>query len=666
MKKKLCMLLALVMTFVLCLALAACNNDKTQNKLESGNIVAEGNFAEGVTLSTNKLEATDDNYAMAISKIADKDYDKEKVAVFDISLVKDNAKIQPNGKVKITMPAPFTTENGYVTYHIKGETVEELETFLADGKISFETTSFSYFVVAGTTGGSVIGPGGLTPNDPTKNFFAYADKFEQGALTANGTEVPRGGYSVTLKEGNAVELIASTNDGYKMLGWYKNEKASGSDEKYDEMSNPATFTYTGTEKMFVYARFGVVEYTITVNLNGGDFKTGESIPATYNIESKTIVLPTPEKGTEEFSGWTDADGNPVTEIAKGSTGDISLTAQWKSLTTKVSTIKNRSHSLYYNYTTYKDEEKVEVLEGKDMVIGIEDIPFGAGRVRGFPLFQKADAYYQDMIYAMGNLGNSNYEAVIELVVAESDRNVTVGRIHTVYMGPLVKINGLLGKWSIMHIEYEGEMEETDCKFSSAWFDLLPNVEGYTDAKGKWIYQGGPLEVYTDARRVPRVGAVASDRMTLDAYNGYERGGRYDKFEFAFERDCPKKDGEYKFDKYMTPYYIAKSKTEDRRYDMIVSGDVEVYIANKETCRMEELVISKKNEKHLVTITSPMDTNESWDTQLLIIVKPGGKVIVYNGISPEDSASYAAADTALTNAVTFACPSQSKKERFMCE
>ena len=328
MKKRLPILLALVMAFALCLALAACNGDKTQNKLESGNIVAEGDFAKGVTLSTNKLEATDDNYAMATSKIADKDYDKEKVAVYDISLVKDNAKVQPNGKVKITMPAPFTTENGYVTYHIKGETVEELETFLADGKISFETTSFSYFVVAGTTGGSVIGPGGLTPNDPAKNFFAYADKFEQGTLTANGTEVPRGGYSATLKEGDKVELIASANGGYQMLGWYKNEKASGSDEKYDEMSNPATFTYSGTEKMYVYARFDVITYEITVNLNGGEFKSGESIPETYNVET-AITLPIPEKGATEFLGWVDIDGKTITEIAKGSTGNVTLTAQWK-------------------------------------------------------------------------------------------------------------------------------------------------------------------------------------------------------------------------------------------------------------------------------------------------------------------------------------------------
>ena len=327
MKKKLPILLVLVTVFVLSVVLAACDGN-TQGKLTSGSVTAEGNFAEGVTLAANKVDKSDDNYTAVVNKIADKDYDKDKVAVYDISLVYGNAKAQPDGKVRITMPAPFETANGYVTYHIKGEAVEELATTLSDGKITFTTDGFSYFVVVATTGGSVIGPGGLTPNDPTKNFFAYVDTFEQATMTANGTDVPKGGYSATLKEGDTVELVARAKQGYQIVGWYKNEKASGSDEKYDVMSNPATFTYHGTDKMFVYARFDVITYQITFILNGGAFDEVD-VPETYNVESDTITLPTPKKGTAEFLGWTDSDGNPVTEIAKGSTGDITLTANWK-------------------------------------------------------------------------------------------------------------------------------------------------------------------------------------------------------------------------------------------------------------------------------------------------------------------------------------------------
>ena len=54
--------------------------------------------------------------------------------------------MQPSGKVKITMPKPFEADE-YVTYHVKGDVVEELETAVVGDKISFETTSFSYFVI---------------------------------------------------------------------------------------------------------------------------------------------------------------------------------------------------------------------------------------------------------------------------------------------------------------------------------------------------------------------------------------------------------------------------------------------------------------------------------------------------------------------------------------
>ena len=330
MKKKLPVLLVLVTVLTMCLLIVACNGNKTQNKLESSFVIAEGTFEEGVSLSASKLDDADENYVATLEKIADKDYEKDKVAVYDISLLKDNVKISPDGKVKITMPAPFETENGYVTYHVKGETIEELETTLSNGKISFETTSFSYFVVARTAGGSVVGPGGnINPNDSTKNFFAYVDTYDQATMTANGTNVPKGGYSATLKEDDEVELIAKAKDGYQIIGWYKNAKQSGNDERYDEINNPATFTYRGTEKMYVYARFDVITYQITFILNGGEFKTGEIIPETYNVETEAITLPIPEKGATEFLGWIDADKNPVTEIAKGSIGNVTLTATWE-------------------------------------------------------------------------------------------------------------------------------------------------------------------------------------------------------------------------------------------------------------------------------------------------------------------------------------------------
>ena len=144
--KKLLVSLAVALISVLALTLTACGA-KTLDKLQLDSILAEGKFEQGVTLAASLLEKNDEKFAEALEKLAEKALDDEKLAVYDISLVKDNAKVQPDGSVKITMPAPFESETGYVTYHISGETVEELVTAFADGKISFETGSFSYFAV---------------------------------------------------------------------------------------------------------------------------------------------------------------------------------------------------------------------------------------------------------------------------------------------------------------------------------------------------------------------------------------------------------------------------------------------------------------------------------------------------------------------------------------
>ena len=150
MKKKSLIFLMLAFVLSLCLSLVACNdNGNTVNKLstESG-ITADGVFEKDAALNTVH-HSTDSEQGKAAIAAIDKPYDSAKIAVFDISVSKNGEKIQPNGKVKVTMPKPFDA-NGYVTYHIKDDnTVEELKTTVDGNKIYFETTSFSYFVVAG-------------------------------------------------------------------------------------------------------------------------------------------------------------------------------------------------------------------------------------------------------------------------------------------------------------------------------------------------------------------------------------------------------------------------------------------------------------------------------------------------------------------------------------
>lgn len=151
--KKISKLIAFVLVLVLGVILVACGNKgggdntaTTVNELtaESG-VSASGTFEGGSKLKAEAHAAESEKGRAAVSAI-DKPYDSAKVAVFDITLTKGGEKVQPSGKVKITMPKPFEADE-YVTYHVKGDVVEELETAVVGDKISFETTSFSYFVI---------------------------------------------------------------------------------------------------------------------------------------------------------------------------------------------------------------------------------------------------------------------------------------------------------------------------------------------------------------------------------------------------------------------------------------------------------------------------------------------------------------------------------------
>lgn len=152
--KNISKLIVFVLVLVLGVILVACGNKggggdntaTTVNELtaESG-VSASGTFEGGSKLKAEAHAADSEKGRAAISAI-DKPYDSARVAVFDITLTKGGEKVQPSGKVKITMPKPFEADE-YVTYHVKGDVVEELETAVVGDKISFETTSFSYFVI---------------------------------------------------------------------------------------------------------------------------------------------------------------------------------------------------------------------------------------------------------------------------------------------------------------------------------------------------------------------------------------------------------------------------------------------------------------------------------------------------------------------------------------
>lgn len=116
---------------------------------------------------------------------------------------------------------------------------------------------------------------------------------------------------------NAVTFADPTKAGYTFKGWV------------DANGDPITGIAAGTiGDVEVTATWEIVKYTITYNPEGGT--TDPSIVVEYTVND-TVPLSTPTKPGYTFDGWVDAEGNKLTEIPVGTTGDITLTATWTAI-----------------------------------------------------------------------------------------------------------------------------------------------------------------------------------------------------------------------------------------------------------------------------------------------------------------------------------------------
>ena len=135
------------------------------------------------------------------------------------------------------------------------------------------------------------------------------------------------GGSLAQGEYNRTSFTVETNftlkepqkTGYTFDGWY------------DEQGNKITVLDANLagQNLVLSARYNIITYSITYNLNGGT--NAAENPDTYTVEDR-IELVDATKTDRDLVGWYAAEdftGNPITTIEKGTTGDIVLYAKWK-------------------------------------------------------------------------------------------------------------------------------------------------------------------------------------------------------------------------------------------------------------------------------------------------------------------------------------------------
>lgn len=144
--------------------------------------------------------------------------------------------------------------------------------------------------------------------------------------------------------------------GYDFAGWATEE---GGEVVYTDGQSGITLEYHSLYGygITLWAVWVPTEYNITYDLGENGYVTYPYNPTTYTIED-SITLKTPTRVGYTFTGWTGANGETLQEsvsIAKGTTGNLTYTANWElktySLTYFVKT-PDKTENITDNYKVY--------------------------------------------------------------------------------------------------------------------------------------------------------------------------------------------------------------------------------------------------------------------------------------------------------------------------
>lgn len=132
---------------------------------------------------------------------------------------------------------------------------------------------------------------------------------------------------INVKSGEEFVLPDLEKDGYNFLGWFNDKDVEVASGIYNFASNIA-----------LKAKWEIINYSITYNLDGGSLST--NLPTSYTIESEAIDLIVPTKDGNIFKGWYDQDNNKIEKISSGSTGNMIITAHWQEYSSSIHVVSS--------------------------------------------------------------------------------------------------------------------------------------------------------------------------------------------------------------------------------------------------------------------------------------------------------------------------------------
>lgn len=154
------------------------NNDEVITKIDSKtNIKVETD--KGIIPDDTIIEITEISSGAVFDKIKNTLVDIENFKAFDITLKSNNTNIQPNGKVKISIPIPENFDvSRLIAYRIDDDNSKaEYQVTVANGYATLETDHFSIYVLG----------------EREKVSGENQDKTDENVLGTNDTKLPQTG-----------------------------------------------------------------------------------------------------------------------------------------------------------------------------------------------------------------------------------------------------------------------------------------------------------------------------------------------------------------------------------------------------------------------------------------------------------------------------------------
>ncbi len=237
--------------------------------------------------------------------------------------------------------------------------------------------------------------------------FTITYNLNGGALAAGKTN------PTEYTPDDSFELNNPTRTGYTFLGWSGTGLTSVTPSVFITEGSSGNRSYT--------ANWRIINYSLNINLDGGEFT--DKVPETFTVNTDTFTLPIPRKSGYTFKGWQCADSSVVqtVTITKGTTQNLAYTAIWEENTAG-------THNVYFYGFSGEYIGVVEVQVGKEItplaptvVVGYQFNGWNVNLNASDVINSTEDIY----VYATYTTGPDKYNITINGVTTEYTQYATV-------------------------------------------------------------------------------------------------------------------------------------------------------------------------------------------------------------------------------------------------